>query len=93
MKIPKKYLNIFKEFIEQEYYYVDSNTQGLVILHSIKNSADPSRPNTDPNNDVQIIYNINVYKDTRPSDLNRIIAKYPNLWTETGRVVNVLKKY
>jgi len=79
MKVLKGRLDIFKEFIEQECYYADSNTQGLVILYVIKSSTDPSRSGTNPNNDVQIIYDINVYKDTRLSDLDYIVAKYSNL--------------
>ncbi len=78
MKIPKKGLDIFKEFMEQEYYHTDFNTQGLIILHPIKSFIDLLRSNTNFSDDVQIIYNINVYKDVRFSDLDRIVAKYFN---------------
>ncbi len=93
MKVSKERLDILKKFMEQEYYHADSDTQRLIILHLIKSSANLSWPSINLNNDVQIIYDINVYKDARPSDLDRIVAKYSNLWIETGRVVNVPKKY
>ncbi len=52
MKIPKERLDILKKFIEQECYHADSNTQELATLHPIKNSTDPSRPSTNPSDDV-----------------------------------------
>ena len=42
---------------------------------------------------VIISHEIKVYKDLRLDAFNYIVAKYPNLWKETGRVIDISEEY
>jgi hypothetical protein len=80
------------EMEEEWCYYVDDDSHGLAALNPLKSSSDYVRPPTD-SEDVTVSYGIKVHKDAQPDILNRIIKKHPNLWTETGRVVDVPEEH
>jgi hypothetical protein len=78
IRIPKERLKLIKVFIKIEYYYVDPGSHSFAISRNT-NSESHSRPPTLKKHDILIIYNINIYRDARPQDLDNIDAKYPNL--------------
>jgi hypothetical protein len=61
-----------------EYHYVDSKSHNFAISRNI-NSEPHSRPLIIKEYDILITHDINVYRNTRPQDLDDIVAKYPNL--------------
>jgi hypothetical protein len=78
IRISKKRLEFIKEFMETEYHHVDPESYNFAILRNI-NSESHSRSPTIKKHNILIIHNINIYRNTRPRDLDRIIAKYSNL--------------
>jgi hypothetical protein len=39
--------------------------------------------------DILITHDINIYRNTRPQNFDDIVVKYSNLWTDTGRTIDV----
>jgi hypothetical protein len=78
IRISKKRLKFIKEFIEIEYHHVDPESHDFIILRNI-NSESHSRPSTIKEYDILITHDINIYQNTRPQDLDNIVAKYFNL--------------
>jgi hypothetical protein len=74
--------------VEIKYYYVDPESHNFAVLRNT-NSEPYSRPLTIKKYDILIICNINIYRDARSQDLDNIVAKYPNLWTDINRTIDV----
>ena len=49
-----------------------------------------TRPSINSEN-VKISFRINVHKDAHPEIFDNIIINYPNLFTETDRVIDIPK--
>jgi hypothetical protein len=64
--------------MEIECYYVDSESYDFAVSRNT-NSEPHRRPPTVKKYDILISHDINVYRNTRPQDLDDIVAKYPNL--------------
>jgi hypothetical protein len=64
--------------MEIEYYHVDPESHNFVILRNI-NSELHFRPPTIKEYDILITHNINIYRNTRPQNLDDIVTKYSNL--------------
>ena len=95
MIVPRNtYLDIVNDFSETNCYYVDENSRGFIILKSFNSlkDAEIAQSATGFKNNIKVSFDVNVYRDVRLIDFDRIIAKYPNLFTDTGRVIDVLKK-
>jgi hypothetical protein len=61
-----------------EYHYVDPESHNFIISRNI-NSESHFRPPIIKEYDILITHDINIYRNTRPQDLDNIVAKYPNL--------------
>jgi hypothetical protein len=86
--ISKERLEFIKKFMKTEYYYVDPESHDFVISRNI-NSEPHSRPPIIKEYDILITHDINVYQNTRPQNLDDIVAKYLDLWTDIGRTIDV----
>jgi hypothetical protein len=71
IRISKKRLKLIKEFMKIKYHHVDPKSHNFAVLRNI-NSESHSRPPTTEKHDILITHNINIYRDTRPQDLDRI---------------------
>jgi hypothetical protein len=60
IRIFKGRLELIKEFMEIEYYYVDSESYDFAVLRKI-NSESHSRPSTIKEYDILITHDINIY--------------------------------
>jgi hypothetical protein len=78
IRVLKKRLKLIKEFIKIEYYHVDPESHNFIILRDI-NSESHFRPSTIKEYNILITHNINIYRNTRPQDLDNIVIKYSNL--------------
>jgi hypothetical protein len=78
IRVLKKRLEFIKEFIKTEYYYVDPESHNFTISRNI-NSEPHFRPLIAKKYDILITHDINIYRNTRPQDLDNIVAKYPDL--------------
>ena len=81
IKIKKKY-----------YYYVKKNFYKLAILKSFKSFLKFANSFTDEKN-INVAYGIKIYKNIYPEIFEAIIFKYFNLFKNTGRIIDVFKKY
>jgi hypothetical protein len=86
--VPKERLGLIKEFIKTEYYHVDPESHNFATSRNI-NSEPHSRPPTIKEYDILITHDINIYRNARPQDLDDIVAKYPNLWIDISRTIDV----
>ena len=58
-------------------------------LSPFKSEDDHPRPATDSDEDVVISYGINVHKDSCPNEIKEKVDRYPDLWSDTGRMIDV----
>jgi hypothetical protein len=61
-----------------EYYHVDPESYNFAVSRNI-NSEPHSRPPIIKKHNILITHDINIYRDTRPQNLDDIVAKYFNL--------------
>jgi hypothetical protein len=82
------------DFSEINCYYIDEDSRGFAISKPFNFLKDVKTAQlvTGPENDVKVSFDVNVYRDARLTDFDRIIAKYFNLFTDTGRVIDVPKE-
>ena len=88
---PKNGLGKIAEMEEEHCYLVSEDSHGLAALNPFKSGKDGPHPATD-NEDVVISYGIKAHQDASdacPDAINVIVCRYPNLWTDTGRVIDV----
>jgi hypothetical protein len=78
IRVFRKRLEFIKKFIKIEYHHVDPESHNFVISRNI-NFEPYSRPSTIKEYDILITHDINIYRNTRPQDLDNIVAKYSNL--------------
>jgi hypothetical protein len=64
--------------METEYYHVDLESHNFAISRNINSESHP-RPPIIKKYNILITYDINIYRNARPQDLNNIVAKYPDL--------------
>jgi hypothetical protein len=74
--------------MEIECHHVEPESHNYVILRDINSEPYP-RPLIIKKYDILITHDINVYRNTRPQDLDDIVAKYLNLWIDIGRTIDV----
>jgi hypothetical protein len=76
--------------VKEEYcQFLDEKSYGLAALNQFNSEIDYARPATSHNDDVSVSYGVKVYRDAQPDELDRIVTKFPDLFTETGRVIDV----
>jgi hypothetical protein len=82
------------DFSKTNYYYVDEDSRGFTIskFFNFLKDAKTAQPATGPKNDIKVSFDVNVYRDARLTDFDCIIAKYFNLFIDTGRVIDIPKK-
>jgi hypothetical protein len=78
IRISKRRLKLIKEFIKIEYYYIDPESHNFAISRSSNSKPYPHLLTAKEHN-ILITHDIDIYQDTRPQNLDRIVAKYPNL--------------
>jgi hypothetical protein len=78
IRVPKERLELIKKFIKTKYYYVDPESHNFIISRNI-NSESYFRPPIIKEYDILITHDFNIYRNTRPQNLDDIVAKYPNL--------------
>jgi hypothetical protein len=78
IRVFKERLEFIKEFIKIEYYHVDSESHNFIISRNI-NSEPHFRPPIIKEHNILITHDINVYRNTRPQNLNNIVVKYSDL--------------
>jgi hypothetical protein len=78
IRVSKGRLKLIKKFIKTEYHHVDPESHNFAISRNT-NSESHSRPPIIKKHDILITHDINVYQNTRPQDLDNIVAKYSNL--------------
>jgi hypothetical protein len=78
IRVPKGRLELIKEFMEIEYYYVDPESHNFAISRNIISEL-YSRPPIIKEYDILITHNINIYRNARPQNLDNIVAKYSDL--------------
>jgi hypothetical protein len=71
IRISKKRLKLIKEFMETECYHVDPESHDFAVSRNT-NSELYSRPPTIEKYNILITHTINIYRDARPQDLDRI---------------------
>jgi hypothetical protein len=64
--------------MEIEYYHVDPESHNFAASRNT-NSESYFRSLIIKEYDILITHNINIYRNTRPQDLDNIVIKYPNL--------------
>jgi hypothetical protein len=74
--------------MEIKYYHVDLKSHNFIILRDINSEPHP-RSLIIREYDILITHDINVYRNICSQDLDDIIAKYPNLWIDIGRTIDV----
>jgi hypothetical protein len=81
-------------FFETNYYYVDENSRGFIIskFFNFLKDVETAQSAIGLKNDIKVSFDVNVYRDARLTDFDRIIVKYFNLFTDTGRVIDIPKK-
>jgi disulfide oxidoreductase YuzD len=78
IRVSRERLKFIKEFIEIEYYHIDSESHNFAISRNI-NSESYFRPLIIKKHDILITHDINVYRNTRSQDLDDIVVKYSDL--------------
>jgi hypothetical protein len=76
--VSKERLEFIKEFMKMEYYHIDPESHNFVISRNTNSEPYPRSPIIKEYN-ILITHDINIYRNTRPQNLDNIIAKYPNL--------------
>jgi hypothetical protein len=90
IRVSRKRLELIKKFMKIEYQYVDPESYNIAISRNI-NSEPHTRPLIIKKYNTLITHDINIYRNTCPQDLDDIVVKYPNLWTDIGRTIDVPK--
>jgi hypothetical protein len=88
IRVSKRRLKFIKKFMETEYHYVDPESHDFAISRSINSEPHP-RPSIIKEYNILITHDINIYRNTYPQNLDNIVAKYPNLWTDIDRTIDV----
>jgi hypothetical protein len=78
IRVSKRRLELIKEFMKTEYYYVNPESHNFVISRNI-NSESYFRSSIIKEYNILITHDINIYRNVRPQNLDNIVAKYPNL--------------
>jgi hypothetical protein len=88
IRVSKEWLELIKKFIKTEYHHVDPESHNFTISRDI-NFETHSRPPIIKKHNILITHDINIYWNTRPQNLDNIVDKYPDLWIDTGRIIDV----
>jgi hypothetical protein len=90
IRVSREQLKFIKKFIKIKYHHVDSESHNFAVLRNI-NSEPHSRPLIIKEYNILITHDINIYENMRSQNLDDIVAKYPNLWIDIGRTIDVPK--
>jgi hypothetical protein len=80
IRVSRRRLEFIKKFIKIEYHHVDPESHDFAISRIQNINSEPHfRSSIIKEHDILITHDINVYQDTRPQNLDDIVAKYSDL--------------